>query len=63
MNNDKPSLPRRLPPTSASPPSSVSVYGWMCAGLAVTALVAWYVASSPSLVLTLTRTPVPGARR
>jgi len=34
-----------------------SVYGWMCAGLAVTALVAWYVASSPSLVNTLVRTP------
>ena len=34
-----------------------SVYGWMCAGLAVTALVAWYVASSPSMVLTLARTP------
>jgi FtsH-binding integral membrane protein len=27
-----------------------TVYGWMCAGLAVTALVAWLVASSPSLV-------------
>jgi len=34
-----------------------SVYGWMCAGLAITALVAWYVASSPTLVGTLTRTP------
>jgi FtsH-binding integral membrane protein len=34
-----------------------SVYGWMCAGLAITALVAWYVASSPSLVGTLVRTP------
>ena len=34
-----------------------SVYGWMCAGLALTALVAWYVASSPSLVTTLVRTP------
>ena len=34
-----------------------SVYGWMCAGLAITALVAWYVASSPTLVATLTRTP------
>jgi FtsH-binding integral membrane protein len=27
-----------------------TVYGWMCAGLAVTALVAWLVAASPSLV-------------
>ena len=27
-----------------------SVYGWMCAGLAITALVAVFVASSPSLV-------------
>jgi len=34
-----------------------SVYGWMCAGLAITALVAWYVASSPTLVQTLVRTP------
>jgi FtsH-binding integral membrane protein len=34
-----------------------SVYGWMCAGLAITALVAWYVASSPSLVMTIARTP------
>lgn len=34
-----------------------SVYGWMCAGLAVTALVAWYIASSPSLVNTIARTP------
>jgi FtsH-binding integral membrane protein len=34
-----------------------SVYGWMCAGLAVTALVSWYVASSPSLVMTISRTP------
>src|SRR5262245_22047021 len=34
-----------------------SVYGWMCVGLAITALVAWYVASSPSLVMTIARTP------
>jgi FtsH-binding integral membrane protein len=34
-----------------------SVYGWMCAGLAITAVVAFYVASSPSLVTTLVRTP------
>src|SRR4029453_12286011 len=27
-----------------------SVYGWMCAGLAITALVAVFVASSPPLV-------------
>jgi len=27
-----------------------TVYGWMCAGLAVTAVTAWAVASSPSLV-------------
>jgi uncharacterized protein len=30
-----------------------SVYGWMCAGLAITALVAVFVASSPSLVQTI----------
>ena len=34
-----------------------SVYGWMCAGLAITAVVAFYIASSPSLVSTLVRTP------
>ena len=34
-----------------------SVYGWMCAGLAITALVAFVVASSPTLALTLVRTP------
>jgi FtsH-binding integral membrane protein len=34
-----------------------SVYGWMCAGLAITAVVAWFVASSPGLVMTLVRTP------
>ena len=27
-----------------------TVYGWMCAGLAITAAAAWYVASSPALV-------------
>lgn len=35
-----------------------SVYGWMCAGLAITALVAFYVASSPALVLTIAQTPM-----
>jgi uncharacterized protein len=34
-----------------------SVYGWMCGGLAITALVAFFVASSPALVGTLVRTP------
>lgn len=27
-----------------------AVYGWMCAGLAITALMAWFVASSPAIV-------------
>jgi uncharacterized protein len=27
-----------------------AAYGWMCAGLAITAATAWYVASSPSLL-------------
>ena len=27
-----------------------SVYGWMCAGLAITAVVAFYIASTPTLV-------------
>ncbi len=35
-----------------------AVYGWMCAGLAITTLVALFVASSPSLVLAIARTPV-----
>src|SRR5580765_743910 len=30
-----------------------AVYGWMCAGLAITAGTAWFVASSPSLVATI----------
>jgi hypothetical protein len=30
-----------------------AVYGWMCAGLAITAGTAWFVASSPSLVTTI----------
>lgn len=34
-----------------------SVYGWMCAGLAITATVAYFVASSPSIIQTLTRSP------
>ena len=34
-----------------------SVYGWMCAGLAITAMVAFFVASSPTLVETLVTTP------
>jgi FtsH-binding integral membrane protein len=34
-----------------------SVFGWMCSGLAITAVVAFYVASSPTLVTTLVRTP------
>lgn len=32
-----------------------SVYGWMCLGLALTALVAYFVASSPAIVLTIAR--------
>src|SRR3954464_10581953 len=32
-----------------------SVYGWMATGLAITALVAYFVAESPSLVLTIAR--------
>jgi len=27
-----------------------AVYGWMCAGLAITAITAWYVAASPTIV-------------
>jgi FtsH-binding integral membrane protein len=34
-----------------------SVYGWMCAGLAITAIVAYAVAQSPSLVLTIASNP------
>ena len=30
-----------------------AVYGWMCAGLAITAVTAWVVASSPALVQTI----------
>jgi FtsH-binding integral membrane protein len=30
-----------------------AAYGWMCAGLAITAATAWFVASSPSLLRTI----------
>ena len=30
-----------------------SVYGWMCAGLGITALVAYFVAQSPTLVVAI----------
>ena len=30
-----------------------SVYGWMCAGLGITAVVAFFVAQSPTLVRTI----------
>jgi uncharacterized protein len=32
-----------------------AAYGWMCAGLAITAVTAWFVASSPSLLQTIAR--------
>ena len=32
-----------------------AAYGWMCAGLAITAATAWFVASSPSLLRTIAR--------
>jgi FtsH-binding integral membrane protein len=32
-----------------------AAYGWMCAGLAITAVTAWFVASSPSLLRTIAR--------
>jgi uncharacterized protein len=35
-----------------------SVYGWMCGGLAITAIVAYAVAQSPSLVITIASNPL-----
>jgi len=35
-----------------------SVYGWMCAGLGITALVAYVVAQSPGLVITIASNPI-----
>jgi len=32
-----------------------AAYGWMCAGLTITAVTAWYVASSPRLVVTIAK--------
>jgi len=32
-----------------------AAYGWMCAGLAITATTAWFVASSPTLLRTIVR--------
>src|SRR5258705_3382150 len=30
-----------------------AVYGWMCAGLAITAITAWYVASNAQLAMSI----------
>jgi FtsH-binding integral membrane protein len=35
-----------------------SVYGWMCAGLGITALVAFFIAQSPDLVITIARNKI-----
>jgi FtsH-binding integral membrane protein len=35
-----------------------SVYGWMCAGLGITAFVAFLVAQSPTLAVTIARNPI-----
>lgn len=35
-----------------------AVYGWMCAGLGITAATAWFVAGSPSAVHAITANPV-----
>jgi FtsH-binding integral membrane protein len=35
-----------------------SLYGWMCAGLGITALVAFYVAQSPTLIRAIAGNPV-----
>jgi FtsH-binding integral membrane protein len=35
-----------------------SVYGWMCAGLGITSLVAYVVAQSPGLVITIASNPI-----
>jgi FtsH-binding integral membrane protein len=35
-----------------------AAYGWMCAGLAITAATAWFVASSPTLLRTIVRSPL-----
>jgi FtsH-binding integral membrane protein len=32
-----------------------AAYGWMCAGLTITAVTAWFVASSPTLLTTIAR--------
>ena len=32
-----------------------AAYGWMCAGLTITAVTAWYVASSPTILVTIAR--------
>ena len=34
------------------------VYGWMCGGLAITALTAWSLASSPSIAVAVFRNPI-----
>jgi uncharacterized protein len=35
-----------------------AVYGWMCAGLLITAATAWFVAASPAIIATITRNGV-----
>lgn len=58
MDSSSQQFPSRagLPDISAFPQAArvatflTAVYGWMCAGLAITAATAWYVASSPVLL-------------
>ena len=35
-----------------------SVYGWMCAGIGITALVAFFISQSPELVITIARNKI-----
>src|SRR6266542_1684062 len=43
-------FPSTVPIASRVSASLSAVYGWMCAGLAITAITAWYVAASPTIV-------------
>ena len=43
-------FPSAIPIASRVSAFLSAVYGWMCAGLAITAVAAWFIAGSPTLV-------------
>jgi FtsH-binding integral membrane protein len=61
MNRDAPRDAAFVSPSAVAERVALflrAVYGWMCGGLAVTALTALFIASSPTLVRTIARNPI-----